>query len=357
VPHERELEGASPKHEPPGSARDVGLHSAPGAGEVAFFLRLQRIAGNAAVGRLLARAGGAAAAPAASPFPASSDPLVEFARAALRQRNVDWRGVATELLRRVVTARFATKAASVNGYAFDAEAVRGVQPVRGDGGLRLIASDTVVRWVANGFLEHLVADLSAAFRRDALEQAHNKMRIVDGNEHWSSHDVEDLEAAFGFLTNDERTRLREFQEFRIVRRVMIPEPDPDKDDPDARTSASTARCEMLVADGLFKREAGASGGSPIYGRPAGVHGIVHELGHAIEAPRRDVVLRDWIRIYNRLVLERKRISSEPKGNPNRHPNFEVLAEAFARYHTDAAGLQADDRESYDFFAHGKHLLK
>jgi hypothetical protein len=70
-----------------------------------------------------------------------------------------------------------------------------------------------------------------------------------------------------------------------------------------------------------------------------------------------VVAARWKPIYDRLKKNDIKISSEPKGNPAKFDADEVLAEAFARFRIDSAGLKSADAGAHGFFSAGSHLKK
>ena len=117
--------------------------------------------------------------------------------------------------------------------------------------------------------------------------------------------------------------------------------------------------KVQCADFLFGRLAGKSGGRTAHGVALGAHGITHECGHVIHYhdDLYTVVAARWKPIYDRLKKNDIKVSSEPKGNPANFNADEVLAEAFARFHSDAAGLKAADAGAHGFFSGGSHLKK
>ena len=298
---------------------------------------LQRTAGNAAVTRLLQRQ-------------ASEDQrLTEAARAAVqRGRTADWRAAAVDILNSIVRRHFPSEQSRLAGSAYDENLI----PVRlrpTDGKVTLVAGDTIVRWVRNGYMSHAVQEVGLAFTLDRLARE-NSIEIRDGSSgqrgRWSVHDVADLEAALKLLTSDERARLSGFV---FIRRD-------DLAAGDALTTVEGNKKRIEMADFAFGREALKGGGMNVYGGPVGVHAIIHECGHGIEF-QTTAVLPLWQPIYASLKAKGTKISNQPRGNPATQPDFEVLAEAFARFHTDQGGLQAADAASANFFAQKKHMRR
>lgn len=168
---------------------------------------------------------------------------------------------------------------------------------------------------------------------------------------WSDPDLEDLKKALEVLSGTEQERVKSVEVIRV---------DSIAGDPgaDALTKLhDDGTITIHCADYLFGREAGKSGGRTVYGHQLGAYGITHEFGHAIHFPNYDAVAKPWQPIYDRLKKNGTKISSEPKGDPSKHPDFELLAEGFARFRTDSAGLKSADAGTHAFFSGGSHLKK
>jgi hypothetical protein len=310
-------------------------------------LRLQATAGNAAVGRLLSGRGRALQRQTASASSSSADEQIKAVarRAFDRGGPQAWTAAVIDILNRVVASRFPAEQGRVAATLCDPD-IRGVRPgTDASGRLTLIGGDTVVRYCVNGFLEDLVHQVEAALLRDTLERG-SSIVIQDRSENWSLFDAQDLQAALGLLTAAERGPLAGF---RFLRESAMSDPDAD-----ALTTVDGTRRMIQLGDGVFGRRAGKSGGLTVFGRPAGVHGIVHECGHGIEF-QNDAVLPRWRPTFNALRASNTRVSSQPKGDPARQPDFEVFAEAFARFHTDPAGLRTAAPAASAFFAARRHL--
>jgi hypothetical protein len=89
-----------------------------------------------------------------------------------------------------------------------------------------------------------------------------------------------------------------------------------------------------------------------------VHAIVHEVGHVLDFTADEAgrgFLAAWAPHYRRLAAAGTRVSSEPKGDPATNPDFELLAEAFARFKSDPDGLRSADAQVAAFFAAGTHV--
>lgn len=168
---------------------------------------------------------------------------------------------------------------------------------------------------------------------------------------WSDPDLEDLKKALEVLSSTEQGRVKDVEMIRVA---SIPaDPDSDALTKQREDGTITIQC----ADYLFGREAGKSGGRTVYGVQLGAYGITHEFGHAIHFPNYDAVAKPWQPIYDRLKKSGTKISSEPKGDPSKHPDFELLAEGFARFRIDPDGLKKADAGTHGFFAGGGHLKK
>jgi hypothetical protein len=168
---------------------------------------------------------------------------------------------------------------------------------------------------------------------------------------WSDPDLEDLKKALELLSATEQERVKDVQ---MVRVASIPG-DPGADA--LTTQHEDGTISIQCADYLFGREAGKSGGRTVYGHKLGAYGITHEFGHAIHFPNYDAVAKPWRPIYDRLKKSGTKISSEPKGDPSKHPDFELLAEGFARFRIDPEGLKTADAGVHAFFSGGGHLKK
>jgi hypothetical protein len=313
-----------------------GAASMPATGAQTLTM-LQRTAGNAAVTRLLQRQ-------------ANEDQrLAEAARAAIRRGGTAaWRAAARDILQSIVQRHFPAEASRFAATGYDENLV----PVRlraTNGSVTLFAGDTLVRWVRNGYMSHAVQEVGLAFTINRLERDHS-LEIRDGSSgqrgRWSVHDIADLETALTLLTAEERARL---SGFHFIRRDDLAEGD-------ALTTVEGNKRRIQIADMAFGREALKDGGMRVYGRPVGVHAIIHECGHGIEFQTTTVLPR-WQPIFGRLQRQRRSISSQPKGNPETNPDFEVFAEAFARFHTDPTGLRSDDAPTADFFNQRNHLRR
>jgi hypothetical protein len=168
---------------------------------------------------------------------------------------------------------------------------------------------------------------------------------------WSDPDLEDLKKALEVLSATERERVKNVEMIRIA---SIPgDPGADALTKTHEDGSITIHC----ADFLFGREAGKGGGRTVYGVKLGAYGITHEFGHAIHFPNYDAVAKPWQPIYDRLKKNGTKISSEPKGNPANHPDYELLAEGFARFRIDPEGLKTADAGTHGFYAAGGHLKK
>jgi hypothetical protein len=304
------------------------------------ILRLQSTIGNAAAVRLLARQPAAAAV-------AGDQAIIDTARRAFAAGGSKvWAAAIVDILRQILRSRFPAEAARVATITDDTN-LRGVRPAPGPGNqMGLVGGDTVVRYVVNGFLEDLVRQVEAALLRDTLERTHG-IAIVDASENWSLADVQDLRDALELLTARERAPLRGF---RIIRESALADPSVD-----ALTTVDGRGNKMIqLADMLFGRLAGKRTGMTLFKRPMGVHGIVHEFGHGIEF-QNTAVLPRWRPVYVELRRAPTRVSDQPKGNPATQVDFELFAEAFARFHSDPAGLLAEARIAHAFFATRSHL--
>jgi hypothetical protein len=313
---------------------DVGAPSL-GPGGV---LRLQATIGNAAVVRLLARQPAAAVA--------GDQAVIDTARRAFATGGAQvWAAAVVDILGQILRSRFPTAVARVATTTYDTN-LRGVRPAPGPGTqMGLVGGDTVVRYVVNGFLEDLVRQVEAALLRDTLERTHGVV-IVDGSENWSLADVEDLRDALGLLTAQELAPLRGF---RFIRESALADPSID-----ALTTVGSGANRIQLTDLLFGRLAGKRTGMTAFGRPVGVHGIVHECGHGIEFQDAAVLPR-WRPVFAGLQRSRTRVSSQPRGDPATQVDFELFAEAFARFHSDPAGLLTAAPTAHAFFAAGHHL--
>ena len=171
---------------------------------------------------------------------------------------------------------------------------------------------------------------------------------------WSDPDLTDLKAALALLSAAE---LKWVSGTEFVRVGSIPgRPD---DDALTEVTGDGSSKKVQCADFLFGREAGKSGGRTAHGVALGTYGITHECGHVIhyQDDLYTVVAARWKPIYDRLKKNDIKISSEPKGNPAKFDADEVLAEAFARFRIDSAGLKSADAGAHGFFSAGSHLKK
>jgi hypothetical protein len=228
-------------------------------------------------------------------------------------------------------------------FASPASVVERMQRTAGNAAVaRLLQRDDVETWVPPGYGE--------AFEAALKDEITSKFTVTISGA-WSDPDLTDLKAALGLLTSTELSRV---SGTRFVRVAALPNPD---DDALTEVASDGSSKKVSAADTLFGREPGKSGGRTVYGQSLGAHGLVHECGHVIHFPDAsyEPVLKLWKPIYDRLKKAGTKISSEPKGNPAKYVDYEVLAEAFARFHTDPTGLKSDDAGTHDFFSSGKHL--
>jgi hypothetical protein len=168
---------------------------------------------------------------------------------------------------------------------------------------------------------------------------------------WSDPDLEDLKKALELLSGTEQERVKNVEMIRVA---SIPR-DPGADALTKQHDDGTITIQC--ADFLFGREAGKSGGRTVYGHQLGAYGITHEFGHAIHFPNYDAVAKPWQPIYERLKKSGTKISSEPKGDPSQHPDYELLAEGFARFRIDPEGLKKADAGVHAFYSAGGHLKR
>jgi hypothetical protein len=302
-------------------------------------LRLQSTIGNAAVVRLLARQPTAVVA--------GDQAIIDTARRAFAAGGPQvWAAAVVDILGQILRSRFPADAARVATTTYDTN-LRGVRPAPGPGNrMGLVGGDTVVRYVVNGFLEDLVRQVEAALLRDTLERTHGIV-IVDRSENWSLADVQDLRDALALLTARELAPLRGF---RFIRESALADPSID-----GLTTVGAAGGNMIqLTDLIFGRLAGSRTGVTVFGRPMGVHGIVHECGHGIEF-QDTAVLPRWVPVFAGLKRSRTRVSGQPRGDPATQVDFELFAEAFARFHSDPAGLRTAAPTAHAFFAAGRHL--
>jgi hypothetical protein len=318
---------------------------------------LQRTVGNAAVTHLLSRerlararsrqrrtGGRLLQRQAADPEDRTIVAVAERAFAA--GGPTTWSAATKDIVQRIVRSRFPERLGRLGDITYSTE-LRQVKPGMETGGkLQLIATDTVVRYVHNGYLKYLVRQVEAAFLRSEIEHEFSIV-IVDGSEDWSLSDVRDLQQGLKSLGGAE---LRPVAGTRFIRVGATADPDAD-----AITRVEGTDKRVQLGDGVFGRRAGAEGGLTVYGGSVGIHGIVHECGHVIEFQNNRAAGSAWQAIYNRLRRNQTKISSEPKGDPTKQPADEVFAEAFARFHTDPGGLKTTDAATHAFFKGGRHL--
>jgi hypothetical protein len=171
---------------------------------------------------------------------------------------------------------------------------------------------------------------------------------------WSDPDLTDLKTALGLLASGELKWVKGTEFVRVASIAGQP-------DADALTTVvgDGSSKKVQCADLLFGREAGKSGGRTAHGVQLGAYGITHECGHVIHYhdDLYEGVKGRWKPIYDRLKKNDVKISSEPKGNPANYDADELLAEGFARFKSDAAGLKTADAGAHGFYAGGGHLKK
>jgi hypothetical protein len=242
--------------------------------------------------------------------------------------------------------RSAPAAAPIAGPT--AAAVERLQQTAGNAAVsRLLQRDETAEWFEGGLFGGEASELGL---KDNIISAFSIM--IRGP--WSDPDLTDLKAALALLNADE---LKWVSGTEFVRVSSIPaRPD---DDALTEVTGDGSSKKVQCADFLFGREAGKSGGRTAHGVALGTYGITHECGHVIHYHDAlyTVVAARWKPIYDRLKKNGIKISSEPKGNPANYNADEVLAEAFARFRTDSAGLKAADAGAHGFFSAGSHLKK
>jgi hypothetical protein len=171
---------------------------------------------------------------------------------------------------------------------------------------------------------------------------------------WSDPDLTDLKTALGLLSAGELKWVKGTEFVRVGSIAARPD-----DDALTEVVGDGSSKKVQCADLLFGREAGKSGGRTAHGVQLGAYGITHECGHVIHYHDElyESVVARWKPIYDRLKKNDIKISSEPKGNPAKYNADELLAEGFARFRTDSAGLKSADAGAHGFFSGGSHLKK
>jgi hypothetical protein len=207
---------------------------------------------------------------------------------------------------------------------------------------RLLQRDESAEWLSPEAVElGLKDDITSAFS-------------VSIRGPWSDPDLADLKAALGLLSAAELKWVSGTEFVRVASIAGQP-------DADALTTVvgDGSSKKVQCADLLFGREAGKSGGRTAHGVQLGAYGITHECGHVIHYHDAlyEAVAGRWKPIYDRLKKNDVKISSEPKGNPAKYDADELLAEGFARFRTDAAGLKSADAGAHAFYSGGSHLKK
>ncbi|HEY8193316.1 MAG TPA: hypothetical protein VIF36_05265 [Gaiellaceae bacterium] len=223
-------------------------------------------------------------------------------------------------------------------------AVERLQQTAGNAAVsRLLQRDETAEWFYSGDVVEL------ALKDDITSKFSVSIRGP-----WSDPDLADLQAALALLTSGELKWVSGTEFVRVGSIAGRPD-----DDALTEVVGDGSSKKVQCADFLFGREAGKSGGRTAHGVALGTHGIVHECGHVIHFhdDLYAVVAARWKPIYDRLKKNDVKVSSEPKGNPAKFNADELLAEAFARFHTDAAGLKAADAGAHGFFSGGSHLKK
>lgn len=322
-------------------------------------LWLQRMAGNAVVTRLLQQQrlgsvqsrGRRRVLPRQAKAPEATTPEDRAIRAvadrAFAAGGPDtWATATTDIVQRIVKTRLPQRLGRLGDIAYNTE-LRQVKPGTETGGkLQLVATDTVVRYVHNGYLESLVRQVEAAFLRSDIEHQF-RVAIADGSEDWSLSDTRDLQSALNMLSAAE---LKFVVDTRFMRVSVTPDQDAD-----ALTRVEGSDKRVWVSDIAFGRKPGDVAGITVYGGSTGRYAIIHECGHVIDFQNDRSEGRSWKAIDAHLRKEGIKVSSEPKGDPAKQPAVELFAEAFARFHVDPAGLKADDEKTYAFFNNRSHL--
>jgi hypothetical protein len=171
---------------------------------------------------------------------------------------------------------------------------------------------------------------------------------------WSDPDLTDLKAALALLSTGELKWVTGTEFVRVSSIAGQP-------DTDALTTVvgDGSSKKVQCADLLFGREAGKEGGRSAHGVKLGTYGITHECGHVIHYhdDLYEAVVGRWKPIYDRLKKAGTKLTNEPKGDPANYNADEVLADAFARYRCDAAGLKTADAGAHAFFAGDSHVKK
>jgi hypothetical protein len=212
---------------------------------------------------------------------------------------------------------------------------------------RLLQRDVTAEWYEGGLLGGEAVELGV--KDDIVSKFTVTIRGP-----WSDPDLADLQAALALLTAAELKWVSGTDFVRVGSIAGRPD-----DDALTEVVGDGSSKKVQCADFLFGREAGKSGGRTAHGVALGTHGIVHECGHVIHYhdDLYTAVAGRWKPIYDRLKKSDTKVSTEPKGNPANFNADEVLAEAFARFHTDASGLKTIDAGTHAFFSGGSHLKK
>jgi hypothetical protein len=80
--------------------------------------------------------------------------------------------------------------------------------------------------------------------------------------------------------------------------------------------------------------------------------------HPLQDPYYENTNKVWQPIFDRLQKSGTKISNQPRGDPAKEKKpDEMLAEGFARFHTDPDGLKTDDAGTHALFAAKAHLKK
>jgi hypothetical protein len=171
---------------------------------------------------------------------------------------------------------------------------------------------------------------------------------------WSDPDLTDLKTALGLLGAGELKWVKGTEFVRVGSIAGRPD-----DDALTEVVGDGSSKKVQCADYLFGREAGKSGGRKAHGVQLGAYGITHECGHVMHFHDElyEAVAARWKPIYDRLKKNDIKISSEPKGNPAKYNADELLAEGFARFRCDSAGLKSADAGAHGFYSGGGHLKK
>jgi hypothetical protein len=240
--------------------------------------------------------------------------------------------------------RSASAAAPIAGPAA-AAVVERLQRTAGNAAVaRLLQRDETAEWYEGGLFGAETIELGV--KDDISSKFSVKIRGA-----WSDPDLSDLQGALGLLTAAEAKLVKDTVFVRVADLAS-------GDAALATVSSDGSSKKVEAADILFGREAGKSGGITVYGHPLATHGLAHECGHVIhyQDPYYENTNAVWKPIYARLAKAGTKISSQPRGDPAKEKNpDEMLAEAFARFHTDPDGLKTADTATHSLFATGKHV--